>query len=222
MPKYRFIVQSPSGKSRRGTISERDEDSAKQALSKAGFQVVSLTEVADLVVHTPATSAGGRTRVKPERASIIEFEENFGEKLWSLSHRYFLRREAAIVLAVLGLILIVVSAFQSPGEIAPPALEYKVVKITVNVDTKGYEGNSLEVLLPDIPFTVKERVEPDSDKIQSVDLEIEVAVIPNRVEVALWDGSTVKAKATGTLTATAVEGEFSFSPDLVTVKSEDD
>ena len=220
MPKYRFVVQSPSGKMRRGTISEKDESAAKQSLLKAGFQVVSVTEVTDLIVHSPAAAPGGRARLAPERASIIEFEESLGEKLWTALSTYVLRREVALLLAVAGVIWLVVGALQTRGPEAPPELEYKVVKVSVEVDTKGYLGNTLEIRLPELPFKERARVEADSDELQKAELEIETAVVPSKAQVSLLDGERVLATAEGLLEASSVAGEYTFHPELVKVKSE--
>lgn len=219
MPKYRFVVQSPSGKMRRGTISEKDEAAAQQSLLKAGFQVVSVTEVTDLIVHTPAATPTGRARLTPERANIIEFEESLGEKLWTALSTYVLRREVALLLAVAGVLWLAVGAFQNRGREAPPELEYKTLKVTVEVDTSGYQANTLEIRLPEIPFKKRERVQADSKQVQKAELNIESTVVPSNVQVSLLDGEQVVAKAEGILEATSVAGEFSFEPKLVKVKS---
>lgn len=216
MPKYRFIVQSPSGKARRGNITERDEAAARTALQNAGFTVVSLQEENAIVVQTESPVVAGRSRLKPERASIIEFEESFGERLWTGFHRYFLRRETAILLAVAGVIWIVVSQMQKPAVEPSPELEYKPYKITVQVDTSGFDADTLEVRLPDIPYKKSERAGGGP---QTVVLDFESAVVPEKVEVTLKDGLTETAFAEGVLSREGKnDGSFSFAPDLTPVK----
>lgn len=125
MPKFRFIVQSPSGKVRRGTITEQDENAARESLQSAGFSVVSLTESTDLVVHTPAGGTGGRPRSKPERAALIEFEESLGEKFKDFLNTYIFRKELVILLMVAGFAYIVVSWMGQEAPEGPKSLSIK-------------------------------------------------------------------------------------------------
>ena len=214
MPKYRFIVQSPSGKARRGTISEKDEYSAQAALETAGFKVVSLTEKTDLVVHTPTGGAvaSGRVRAKPERAALIEFEDSTGEKISNFFNTYVFRREVVILLMVAGLVWIVYTWATKPERKPPPELEYQGLKITVSIDRSDFpEAGRAKIRFPEIPFTVTEDFSSDSNgSLQEVEIEIEAAKDPKTVDITLVEGtSTPVATGHGTLEAGSEKGVYS-------------
>jgi hypothetical protein len=212
MPKYRFIVQSPSGKARRGTISEKDEHSAQVALETAGFKVVSLTEKTDLVVHTPsgAAAASGRPSSKPERAALIEFEDSPGEKVKMFLNTFVLRREVVIVLMLMGLAWIVYAWATQPEKKPPPELEYQGLNITVTFDTSDYpDADRALVRIPEIPFTHTEDFQSDESP-RKVNISIEVAKEPQTVEVTLIEGtSTPIASGRATLDAGTEKGAYS-------------
>lgn len=219
MPKFRFIVQAPSGKVRRGTITESDELSARRQLEEAGFKVVSLTESSDLVVHTPAgTSAGGRTAVKPQRAAIIDFEETPWERLIKAFNFYILRREFAVVLGIVGVVWMVAGSFGGPEKQAPAKLDYKEIKVVVKVDVAGSEADMVEVRLPEIPYRVTEPLELGNDGIQEVVLDFESSVVPSEVEVKLLEGDQVEAEDKGTLSSKGEGWEFLSSPQKVSAQ----
>lgn len=217
MPKYRFVVQAPSGKVRRGTITETDDQAARKRLREAGFTVVSIAEEADIVIHAPAAGpAAAKLRTKPERAALIDFEETAVEKLQNFVNKYFLRKEAALVLGVMGMIWIAYSAFTGPKTTVSVEPEYLLMKVQVTSDIPDVEANTLVVRLPEIPYSTSARLSPDPTGKQSLSFEIEVVKLPAKVEVQLTDGSDVKALDTGDL---SVKGdglyEFIASPKPV-------
>lgn len=220
MPKYRFIVRAESGKVRRGTLTEESEQSARKRLEEAGFEVVSLVESTDLVVHTPQTTQG-RTKYSPVRADIIDFEETLDEKFVNLLNRFLLRREVALMLGILGLIWVVVSGLGKEEPKKAPEVQYVAYEVSVSVDTQDYDANLVEVRLPDIPFKVSEPIDRDSEGAQTVKLEFEAANKPERIEVAVLDGQDVLARGDGLLQSSG-QGKFSFSPNLVRESKDDD
>lgn len=211
MPKFRFIVQSPSGKVRKGTISEKDEQSARQSLESAGFSVVSLTESTELIVHTPAAGPAGRPRVKPERAAIIEFEESAGDKAKGFLNTFILRREFAIVLAVLGLVWIVYAWTTRPEKPPDPEEQYATLTFAGSIDNSGFpETRRAIVRIPELPYTETVEFQSDSPPHQ-VSIVIETTREPQTVEVTLQEGSEKVARGSGTLQPGAEKGQYSFS-----------
>lgn len=220
MPKYRFVVQAPSGMVRRGTITESDEQAARKRLREAGFTVVTLAEEADIVVHTPSSGpAAVKMQTKPERAAIIDFEETGFEKFQNFINKYFLRKETALVLGVAGLIWIVYSGLGSKSNAVSTEPQYLPIKVLVVSDVSVVEANTMVVRLPEIPYSKSERLAPDPSGKQSLSFEIEVVKIPTKVEVQLAEGSEVKAVDSGEL---SVKGgglyEFIASPSAVPKK----
>lgn len=211
MPKYRFVVQAPSGKVRRGTLTESDEYAARKRLESAGFSVVSLGEEADIVVHTPTSgSAASQARMKPERADIIEFEETLGEKIQNFLTGYVLRRETAMVLGMLGFVWIIYSSWgvKKPTPAVTP--DFHPLKVVVTVDVSKAEGNTLDVRLPDIPFRSTAPLKADSDGTQKMVIERETTVVPSKVEVYISDGEDPVAKDAGELVKKS-EGNYEFA-----------
>lgn len=222
MPKFRFIVQSPSGKARRGTITEQDENSARESLQSAGFTVVSLTESTDLVVHTPAGGTGGRPRSKPERAALIEFEDSLGEKLKDFLNSYIFRKELVVLLMVAGFAYIVVSWMGQEEPEGPQELEYQEYNIKVTIDSSGFpDAGRAQVRLPDIPYNASKDFDRGSSP-STVEIIIEAAKEPQAVEVTLMEGTvTAVARTSGTLEAGAEKGAFSFNAvDFEEIKEE--
>lgn len=225
MPKYRFIVQSPSGKVRRGTITEKDEEAARESLQSAGFSVVSLEESSaiDLVVHTPAAGPSGRPRSAPQRAAIIEFEVTPWEKIQSFLNKFFLRKEVALLLTVAGLIWIVVSWLGRPEPPPPMELEYTEYRITISVEgSKFPDAHRVKIRLPDIPYSVTENLKTDEPS-SSIELVFEAARDPEAIEVTLVEGtSTPVAQTSGTLQAAGQKGMFTFeATDFQAIKEAD-
>ena len=222
MPKFRFIVQSPSGKARRGTITEQDENSARESLQSAGFTVVSLTESTDLVVHTPAGGTGGRPRSKPERAALIEFEDSLGEKVKDFLNSYIFRKELVVLLMVAGFAYIVVSWMGQEEPEGPQELEYQEYNIKVTIDSSGFpDAGRAQVRLPDIPYNATKDFDRGSSP-STVEIIIEAAKEPQAVEVTLMEGTvTAVARTSGTLEAGAEKGAFSFNAvDFEEIKEE--
>ncbi|MCA9779799.1 MAG: hypothetical protein KC800_23890 [Candidatus Eremiobacteraeota bacterium] len=224
MPKYRFIVQSPSGKVRRGTITEKDENGARDQLQSAGFTVVSLTEMTDLVVHTPTGGAtGGRPRSKPERAALIEFEDTFGEKIKDFFNDYVFRKELVMLLMVAGLGYLLLSWMTQKEPEGPRELEYQEYTITVTVDSSGYpDTGRAQVRLSDIPYTATEDFDKGSSP-STVEVVIEAAKEPKNVEVTLMEGTvTPVARTSGTLEAGPNKGSFTFNAvDFAPIKEDE-
>lgn len=222
MPKFRFVVQAPSGKIRRGTIAESDEQTARNRLREAGFTVVSLNEESDIVVHAPAAGASNvQMRVKPERAALIDFEETLFEKFQNFVSTFFLRKEAAIFLGVVGVAWILYSMKGSGEQTAPVEPEYLPVKIEVTSDVTGFDADTLVVRLPEVPYTKSAPVSPDPSGKQQLVFEIDVMKIPTQVEVQLVDNREVLASERGEL---AVKGGgvygYTASPTAVTGKDD--
>jgi hypothetical protein len=218
MPKFRFMVQSATGKVRRGSLIEADEEAARKRLQAAGFAVLSLNEEAELVVHEQGGS--GRPKVAPQRASIIAFEETWWEKIWLGIHTYVLRRETAMLLALAGLIWISVGLLNKPKATGPAELDYKDWKGTVTVDSHGFDrASNIVVSLPDLPYTQSERIDREATGAQTVVVDIQSANIPNRIVVTLVDGNTIEAKGVGEVTLSG-DGQFEFQAVLEAVKVE--
>ena len=215
MPKFRFIVQAKSGKARRGTITEADEQAARHQLESAGFQVVSLIESTDLVVHTPAQGPAGRKKHRTERAAIIDFEETAGEKIGRLLNTYFLRREAAMILAVAGLIWIATGMFGGSEPPKPEGPTYVPYVVTVEVTDSGFEPDQVEVRLPDIPFKVAEPW--DEGPSQKVVLDFEAAKQPDRVEITFYEDKEKVGYEEGHLSS-AGSGKYTFSSTPMKMK----
>jgi hypothetical protein len=224
MPKYRFIVQSPSGKVRRGSISEKDESTAQASLESAGFKVVSISESTDLVVHTASgnAAASGRPRTVPERAALIEFEDSIGEKFTKLLNTYFLRREFTMLLAVAGLVWIVFAWAGKPEKAPPAELEYKAYNITVTIDNTDFpDSGRAQIRIPEIPFTTTEDLKSDTPP-HTVEILIEAAKEPKTVEITLIEGTATKvARGQSILQAGAEAGTFSVqSPEFTQIEEE--
>jgi len=208
MPKFRFIVQSATGKVRRGTLTEADSEAARRRLEQAGFAVTSLIEEVELVIEAPP-GGDGRPKLIHKRASIIAFEETWWERLWRLFHTYFLRREAALVLAATGLVWMVVGLAGGPQNSDPPELEYSGYKIQVITDEQDYAAKTMVVRLPDIPFKATRAVDAQGQ----VEIDFEAAVAPHRIEVVLMEEDQVEARASGLLLDKG-EGRLEFRPEL--------
>ncbi len=203
MPKFRFVVRSSQGKTRRGTVTDTTAKDARDRLQAAGFQVISLMEEAELVVHSTPQAKTGR---RPEKVEIIEFESSLFERVWEFLDSYLLRKEVAAGLLVLGTIAMAVGLVRAPKKEPPKELKYTLYRIQVEVERGGTEGAELQVFLPDLPFKNVVDVKTDSDT-QTVEFEIEAATQPTNVEVALFETGVEKpvAQAKGTLTAKAGE-----------------
>lgn len=199
MGKFRFIVRSAQGKTRRGVVTDVSLKAARNRLQESGFQVVELYEEADLIVHEAPRPGGGG--LKPKRAEIIEFETSFSERAGEWLEKWLLRKEMAAVLLALGMVAMVVSWVNAPKKEPPPELEYKLYTIEVAVDLAQLEGSKLQVVLPDLPFKKVADAEIKTGS-QTVSFEIEAAEQPTKVEVCLleFDGKVVGADS-GTLTA---------------------
>ena len=217
MPKFRFVVKAESGIVRRGTITERDQESARTKLENSGFQVVSLTESTDVQIHSSSSPSGGQKLAPPVRASIIDFEDTMWEKIKNFLNRFVLRRETAMLLGVAGVIWLIVNSMR--GEEKPRAIEtnYVSYKIQVTVDVQNTDAHYLKVRLPEVPLTKMEEIQPDDDGTQSLMLDFESMTRPTRVETMLQDNEEkVHAKAKSLLEA-GTKTEFELRPNLIAV-----
>lgn len=202
MPKFRFVVRSSQGKTRRGTVTDTTAKEARARLQSAGFQVISLMEMAELVVHEAPQVKSGR---RPEKVEIIEFESNLLERLWEGFEANVLRKEVAAVLLVLGTIAMGIGLIRAPKEEPPRELKYVVYHIQVEVDRSGVAGDEIQVFLPDLPF--KTVVDVSDSGTQTVEFVIEAATQPINVEVALFETGVSEPVATSKGSLTAQSGE---------------
>ena len=212
MAKFAFIVRSQDGRVRKGNVSEADEEAARKRLMKAGFEVISLTEKTDLVVHDGTKKPG---RPTPQRAAIIDFEETPLERFWGFVNSRLLRRETAMVLAVIGFVWLIAGSVGGPEETAPPEPEFKLYKISVQFDPADYRYDLVTLRLPEIPVTLSAKPEKGAT---SAKFELEAVQTPSQVEVKLLDRGEPVAEDAGALTSSATKGEFSYQADLKRVK----
>lgn len=208
-------MQSNSGKVRKGTITESDEQAARERLESAGFKVMSLAESADLIVHTPNQGTTGRTKPQIQRAAIIDFEETTSEKIVRLLNTYILRREAAMILAVTGLIWIVVGMSGRSKPEGPQGPVYVPHKVVVTVTASDQTPDRVEVRLPDVPFKTSQEWKDASS--QDVVLDFEATRQPDRVEVTLYEGDTKVAFEKGHLNSSGA-GQYTYSANPLPYK----
>ena len=212
MAKFAFIVRSQDGRVRKGNVSEVDEEAARKRLMKAGFEVISLSEKTDLIVHEETRKRG---RPTPQRAAIIDFEETPLERFWGFVQSRLLRRETALVLAVIGFVWLIVGSLGGPKETAPPEPEFKLYKISVQYDPADYRYDLVTLRLPEIPVTLSAKVEKGAT---SANFELEAVQTPSQVEVKLLDGGKPVAEDAGSLVSSAAKGEYSYQAELKRVK----
>lgn len=209
MPKYRFCVKAPNGKVRRGTVNEVDLEAARLRLVKAGFEVLELGKEAELVIETPTALPGhsGRVGAKFQRAAILEFDETPWERLVGVLRTYLLRKEAAVAFLVLGVVVIGARLVLAPKDTAPTKPVYLPYTIEVTVVLGDFDGRTVRVSLPEIPFThsVPTDVSPVGGE-QTVTFEIETLTEPRAVGVRLLD-ATGNVLATGESTLASGEGD---------------
>lgn len=212
MAKFAFIVRGPDGRVRKGHVAEKDEPLARKRLMEAGFEVLSLTEKSDLVVHQ---AKQGRERSKPQRAAIIDFDETPLERLWSFLDNRILRRETAMVLAVVGFVWLMVASWGKPEKklIEP---EYSNYKITVKFDSSDFDCDRVMVTFPDLPISLDREVKEPGPQTEVFELETHKSL--KRVNVDLYDGTNVVAEDVGELSGPKPES-LAFQAELRKVKS---
>ncbi len=201
MPRFRFCVKAPDGRIRRGTVNESELSAAQARLLNAGFEILELSVHSELLIETPKSSHGGRGAHRVQRATIIEFEETPLEKLQAFLERWVLRREAALALLVLGVMIIAGGAILSPSPPSIPQAEYRAHHLVIKARVGDFDGSRLRVNLPEIPYSVTEIVPVSlDDGWQTVEIELESLREPSKVEVRLlkFDGAVI-AEGSGPL-----------------------
>ncbi len=209
MPKYRFCVKAPNGKIRRGTVNEVDLEAARLRLLKAGFEVLELRKDTELIIESPTAMPGqtGRGAPRFQRAAILEFDETPWERLTDLARTYLLRREAAVAILLVGILVIVGRIVLAPESQGPQKPDYRLYEVNVDVELAQFDGRTLRVSLPEIPFTHSEPTEvaPVGAQ-QTVIFEIEAVIEPRTVSVRLFD-ATGNSLAAGESSLTQGEGD---------------
>lgn len=194
MAKFRFLVSSPKGKARRGTVTEATLADARASLQKAGFTVVELFEEADIVIQEQKRPSG-KTQFKPKRARIIDFELTPAERVGEFFSTYILRREVALLLLVAGLCWMAVAYVNKEPPPKPIEATLYDLKLKVQVDLNSLPGDRLILRLPEIPYSQETRVSSkDEGSGPTLELDFQLEKDASKLEIELLDGETIVGK----------------------------
>ena len=187
MAKFRFVVRSPQGKARRGTVTEDTMADARASLQKAGYEVIELFEETDIVIHQHKSSSGKKIH-KPTRAKIIDFELTAGERFGEFLSKFVLRREVALLLLVAGICWMAISYVNSEPPPAPVEPTLYDLKLTVQVDLNSMEGERVVLSLPEVPYSTEQTIGPGSEQtLPAIELDLQLEKQVSKLELNLLD-----------------------------------